>query len=163
MAFRIDVQQSPNQTVFLLTGILDESANLSSIKFTKDMNVVMDVKDIMVISSMGVRNWVTFIKDSPTPRSFSIRNLQMQFVNLLNTVGNVLPAHVVIDSFYLPFVCPECVTGREVLLKRGVDFTLGSTDVKIPPTPQCPDCKVDMEVDVLVPTYFEFLKYFGKK
>jgi hypothetical protein len=161
MAFTVSKQQSGDKTIFILGGNLDEQADLSQVKIEQNMNVVLDVNDITLISSMGVRNWVVFIKNSPVPKILYIRNMQQAFVNLLNTVGNILPRHVIIDSFYVPFVCPECVASQEILLRANTNFNLGSTDVKLPEPPQCNECQVAMEVDVLVPSYFEFLKYFG--
>lgn len=161
MAFSVTATQVGKEIVIALNGHLDETADLSQIKFNSGERVILDAQNLKLISSEGVRKWILFSKSAGIPHGLVIRNVPQIFVNLLNMVVESLPRHVVIESFYIPYVCPECLANEDILLKKGSHFQLGSIAVQLPQAPKCRSCGLEMEVDVLIPAYFEFLKSIG--
>ena len=152
--FKFEVVEKDHSKTILLSGVIDEDTNFTPIlKFT-DAPLVFNFKDVASINSCGIRTWVNFLKElGPTETHYEM--CTPLIVRQMNMVPSFLgKAHV--NSVYVPYVCEECDTEKEILVNED-KFKKGL--VTIAETIPCESCgKGEMELDGHPKQYFAFAK-----
>ena len=66
--FIIEKQTSGNESNIVLSGSIDENANLDLVFKEQADTIVIDLKGIKSINSYGIREWINTIKALPSLR-----------------------------------------------------------------------------------------------
>ncbi|MCE9625325.1 MAG: hypothetical protein K8R69_07745 [Deltaproteobacteria bacterium] len=152
---KIDRQEEPNLTRFVLSGVIDEDADFkSAFNNLKSDAVVIDFGGIELINSCGVREWVQAVQKIPKTLNLIYENCAPRVIEQVNYVANFLGNGKIV-SFFAPYYCAKCKKEANALLK--VEALRRSLPAKAP-TEKCPTCKGAMEFDDIETEYFSFLE-----
>jgi hypothetical protein len=133
----------------LLSGVLDETADLAPIKSLSG-SVVISFKEVLRINSCGVRDWINALASAQLD-SMTYEECPMVIVKQINAV----PAFVgkaSILSFYAPYYCNSCDAEENTLILSQ------SITTDEPPKMNCSKCKQSLTFDAIPNQYFAFLK-----
>src|SRR4051794_22391489 len=122
MAFKISVSTDPNQTI-VITGALDEVADLSTLKVQPRPDIHMDLAGLTAINSTGIRIFKNWVYTLPC-KTILVYNCPKVFVDQLNMIAGFLPAHSKIESFFVPFFDEDTDEEMNVLMKRGEAYSV---------------------------------------
>jgi hypothetical protein len=143
-----------------LEGQIGEACPLFNHDVRDATKIVIDGSKMTYINSIGVKNWILWTVRIPAKSPFLLEKLPLVMINQASTVKGFLPRHASIESFFAPYVCPDCNTEKVLLLTRGKDYQYASPGVKRMvnlPKVECPKCKAAMEADFLEAKTFSFL------
>lgn len=148
----VSVSARPDLAEIALSGIIDETAELSPGAVPRGAPVIIDVGGIENINSLGVRNWVQFIDglcaQSPT---VIIRKLSPPLVTQASMISNFL-GRATVESFFTPWFCNQCDSDY---------FELHAIDATVPPAIGCPKCQSAMDLDCDRESYLEFRREYS--
>jgi hypothetical protein len=145
--------------VVRMSGKMNESSDLEMISVPNADSVEIDLIDLTLINSVGIRifkDWIFKIKAPIITLSYCPRI----FIDQVNMVVDFLPKHARITSFYVPYFNEASGEEKAVLFVRGEHFTVenGKPEIKLPVVTD--SAGSEMEVDVLGDRYFQFLKKY---
>ncbi len=150
--FRIEQLQRGGRIQLLVSGVIDEHADLSPLSAARgDVEVVL--KGVRRINSFGVRSWIDAIRKIPQDTRLSFIECPPPVVDQMNMVQGFL-GHGKLVSFFAPMTCEECDEQLDELFQVDKCRELGG---KVPPVP-CPRCGRAMEVDDLEEQYLLFVR-----
>lgn len=96
----------------------------------------------------------------PEQSSIVLEECPFLFMKQASSVHSFLPARARIQSFYAPFVCPDCMAGRFEKLSIDQHYhysdSVRGRSIELPLV-SCLDCKVEMEPDFVEMKVFTFL------
>jgi hypothetical protein len=141
--------------VYLLAGILDETANLSELATRITGPTILDLRDVRRISSAGTRNWLTLIRNIPAQK-IVLRACSRAVVEQMNMLLD-FTGGAKVESVVLPFECPTCEHFDNVLAPVGElrrQLIQGA-----PQSPACTRCRTQMTLAEDPHGYFMFLRY----
>lgn len=144
---------TPEGLVVQLSGTVEESVNLDQIIGYVDESVIVNVRDIARINSVGVKVWMRYFQ-SLNARGVKVvfRECSQAIVEQLNMISN-FHCGAKIESILLPYYCKSCqkeLVGI-VQVQHLLDHHLEVPEVKC----SSPDCKVQFDDDP--DEYFSFL------
>jgi len=155
MGFEITKQPEGANLVVRLSGGIDEDANFAPLDPGGSTNVIFDLEKVTAINSVGIREWIKWIKAVPPTVKLSLRKCPKIIVDQINMVAGFLPAGARIESFFVPYYSDASGSEKMVLFENGKEFTDGQLNT-------LPEIKDDggeaMEMDVIEAKYFKFLK-----
>ena len=131
-------------------GVIDEDANFDKIKSLGMNQFVFDFNNVTMINSCGIREWIKYL-DNLGEAKIIYMNCPQIIIEQVNMVHGFIRKGIVVDSFYAPYFCTSCDTGKKILLK--------SSEVAgfKPPVKHCNTCKSELEFDAIEKQYFSFL------
>ena len=136
-----------------LTGIINEDFNQQSISQLPDNVIVFDLDNVQRITSFGVRQWVSALKDL-NAEYYAFLNCRPAIVSQFNMVAN-FGGQGSILSLYAPYLCPNCDKEIEVLIdlrQKHADVVSGKV-----PKVTCPSCQGQADFDDIPSSYFSYL------
>lgn len=150
LTWRLDDQADP--PVLRLHGAIDEDADFSDVLETakKYPDLRIDLAEITRINSVGVREWVNFIRALDDRRSVVLEKCVPVVVTQLNMIAN-FAGTARVASVYAPYVCEECGHEESILVD-----TSQKIDVDAFAERPCNQCNETMELDDLPESYFSF-------
>lgn len=151
-SFHIETRREGSRQVMYLSGVIDESADLTPIAQIREP-IELNMRDIRRINSFGVRAWIDHIRQVPADVKLTFVECPPPVIDQCNMVGGFL-AGGVLKSFYAPMVCEECDEQQNQLFETEVCRSNGG---RLPGTP-CPRCGRNMEVDDLEEQYLLFVR-----
>lgn len=155
MAFAVNSKQEGGRLALEVSGNVDEDSNFTPPDLGSNTAVVLDLEGVVAINSVGIREWIKWIKTMPSSVKLSVRRCPKIIVDQINMVAGFLPAGTVIESFYVPYYADSSGSEKMVLFENGKEFKgseiFAPTDVK-------DDSGEIMEMDVIEAKYFKFLK-----
>lgn len=155
MSFAMNKQTEGTNIVVKLSGSVDEDANFAVIESAEANGVVLDLEKISAINSVGIREWIKWIKQIPPTAKISLRKCPKIIVDQINMVAGFLPAGAKIESFFVPYFSDSSGAEKMVLFENGKEFT----DSGLGTLPEIKDESGElMEMDVIEAKYFKFLK-----
>lgn len=140
-------------------GILDEDSHLPELQMK---NVVLNLKGINSINSVGVRNWLNWVNGLPKDSKIDLVEVPKVLVFQFNMVNGFKKDFMKVQSFFVPFYCETCDLEHEVLFTVGKEVLVKDDNIKVQFAPtdrqicKSPSCKVI--IDVAEARYFSFLK-----
>ena len=138
----------------LFSGILDETAVLEKLDLKKFTAVEIDLKNILRVTSSGLRLWRTWVSTLDQSKKYSIQSCCKTFVNQANLVAGLIPKWMDVKSVELPYFCEKCCDLFCVVIPLGTGSSVpGDLDEAMP----CPKCGARAELDVDPDKYFRFL------
>lgn len=160
---QFDVKHEGDQCTVRVSGAINENIDFTQVDVKSPKVLYLDLKDVKSLNSMGLRNWVLWVKEIKRTTQIVFRNCPHCVVDQMNILSGFLPMGAVVESFYVPYTCLSCSFEHKHLAVRGKDYMEGTVDTKegaaLPQSRQCPECKEKMEIDVVAAKYFHFLKY----
>jgi anti-anti-sigma regulatory factor len=151
-SLRCEIEQHDAVTRIALSGDLTDEADLTPLRSTPGA-WVFDLGEISRINSIGVRNWIHFVRDCERAgRELTFERCSPAIVQQMSMILNFMGAHSRVSSVLVPYLCTQCtVEHLEVL-----EIAPGAA---IRPSMPCPKCDALMELDELVETYRELLEH----
>lgn len=160
--FKATQQQEGANLVLSFEGTIDEDVSFPSVDASAANSVVIDLHGVRSINSVGIREWLNWIKPLADQKPMVLQRAPKAIVFQFNMVEGFLPKNASVTSFYVPFYCDTCDKENNVLFSVGKEVTVESGQVKLHFDMQqaniCkgPDC--ELEMDVTESKYFQFLK-----
>ena len=143
-----------------LSGALDEDAwnELNQLNSLSQKKVTISLKDLDYINSLGVRNWISFLKLFGEGRAINFKECPSYFIKQLNMIPRLI-GDAEIESFYGDFYCSNCDEEKNLLFNAGEGFEhlIQKFDEM-----KCDVCKDTLEFEEDHSSYFEFLKRRSK-
>jgi anti-anti-sigma regulatory factor len=144
-----------NSTVLVIGGDLNEDSSFQGQTLTLGQPIVLDMEGVTSINSVGIREWIKWIKTLPQNSPVSLRKAPKIIVDQINMIAGFLPPGTVIESFYVPYFSEETNSEKMVLFTAGQEFN--------GPNLAAPEGVADeagnpMEMDVIPAKYFKFLQ-----
>ncbi len=163
-SFNVVQNSNGAELELILSGTIDEDVQFPALNLSATKQIVFNLKDVKSINSVGIREWLNWIKGLSEKCQIVMKNCPKTLVFQFNMVEGFLPKGTKVTSLYVPFFCEKCdleenmlfQVGQEIKVKNGavqLDFDLN----KIKP------CKVnvaecELKIDVTESKYFHFLK-----
>lgn len=144
------VERRDGTTWVALTGNISELVNFDALKAMPGP-LVLDLSGLTRINSLGMRNWVFFVREYEAKgQALTFERVPPVVVNQMSMVTHFMGAHSQIRSLMLPYLCPSC--GKEDL--QMLELTDGRT-AQVNESAPCPKCRAVMEFDDLHSMYTE--------
>lgn len=147
---KIQTRITGDEVYILLEGIIDEDANFDKIKSLKMNQLIFDFNNINLINSCGIREWIKYIQEYELAIIKYI-NCPQIIIEQVNMVHGFIRKGVTVESFFAPYFCEQCDTGKKILLKS--DEVVNGK----PPAKMCNTCKGSLDFDAIEKQYFSFL------
>lgn len=114
--------------------------------------VTLDVSDVTIVNSSGIRDWMAFVLANRKARAITIERCPPHLVLTFNMIRNFLH-HVTVRSVLGSFRCPQCRAEalREVAVPGDVD-----EDGQLRKAPGCARCGTPLAA-AFPEDYFAFL------
>jgi hypothetical protein len=154
MSFSIAKRPDGTTLVLEVTGNIDEDANFTPPDLGSFMSVVLDLEKVTAINSVGIREWIKWMKGFPSSVQLAVRRCPKIIVDQINMVAGFLPTATTIQSFYVPYYSDSSGNEKMVLFENGKEFRDGEL---FPPAEVKDDSGEVMEMDVIEAKYFKFL------
>jgi len=144
-------------------GTIDEDVTFPKVEDGSQQKIVLDLKDIKTINSVGIREWLNWIKPLSEKYEIVLENCPKAMVFQFNMVEGFLPAKAKVTSFFVPFYCESCDREDNVLFTVGKEVSASGGAVKIDFDVKAANLcgkgePCDVEMDVTEAKYFQFLK-----
>ena len=133
-----------------LEGVIDEDANFDKIKSLKMNKFVFDFDKVTLINSCGIREWIKYLKEIETATVTYI-NCPQIIIEQVNMVHGFIKKDTSVKSFYAPYFCEKCDTGKKILLNSNEVVNM------LAPMKKCITCSGELEFDEIEKQYFSFL------
>ncbi|MBI1947889.1 MAG: protein kinase [Deltaproteobacteria bacterium] len=150
---KVEFEHYPGVSRVAISGTIDERLTREPFAVLKGRGspVVFDLDGATRITSFGVRNWLSIVKELPSERYYFVKCRPAIFsqFNLVSGFGG--RGHVI--SFYCPYRCPSC--GREFDALVDLRRERALVVQKMAPAAQCPGCGAVAEFDDDEAVYFE--------
>lgn len=156
-----EYNESDNKVELKLSGSLDEDANFDSVPKNKKQLLIIDLEDLKLINSCGIREWIKWIRTLAPEVEVQICKCPKFVVDQINILQGFLPPKSLVLSFYVPYFCEECSLEKKQLFERGVHFKEHTRDqpvfVDYQLEVRCDQCKTAMIMDIITTKFFKFL------
>lgn len=157
-SINLTVTSKPDRVCVAFAGKIDENAKYGAIDVAGKSILEFDFEKVELINSMGLQNWVSFMKGLPAGVAIHFARCPLRIVNQMNLFpGFMGERKVVVESFYAGYFCEACDGSHNKLLTRDQVLVPGGAKPKAP-AQQCPKCQKPMEFDGIEDKYFAFLK-----
>ena len=133
-----------------LIGIIDEDANFDKVKSLKMSSMIFDFTNITMINSCGIREWIKYLQDIEETKII-YTNCPQIIIEQINMVHGFIKKGSQVESFFAPYFCTKCDTGKKILLKSS---EISGTK---PPIKLCNTCNSELDFDAIEKQYFSFL------
>jgi len=149
-----EVTRTPGRLV--LAGRIDERAQIADLAATIDEpTLAIDLADVTYINSLGVRDWVTFL------RTLARQDVALTLERCAEVM--VLQMNMIVDargsakiaSFYAPFACDACGWEGAALVRT--EDVQPLVPLGRAPVTTCPDCQQEARFADFRARYFLFL------
>ncbi|WP_413558521.1 hypothetical protein [Bdellovibrio sp. HCB209] len=161
MPLQLSFSIADKTTTLLLKGSLNEYASaLDGVEVNPQFDLNLDLKDLISINSLGIRNFHSWIYSIECQR-LRLLHCPRVFVNQMNLVDGFLPPKTEIESFFVPYFSEKTGEETSVLFTNFLEFKKVDGKLKLN-FPQVLDSKgVPMEIDVIGEQYFRFLELYS--
>ena len=133
---RLDTRRIGNVTVVSLQGELSERFPGLEIGRRLRGEVLLDLSQVHRITSFGVREWLTMLRELYATRLTLVRCSE-SFVHQLTMIRSFTGMGR-IASFFAPYACPRCGTAFSVLYDAVRDRA--AVEARLPVPASCPHC-----------------------
>ncbi len=147
----LSISEESHKSIVTLPGTIDENFKFDFVDKLQHEEVILDCRQLQLISSFGIREMIIFIS-SLSAKRVSYINCPCILVNQFNMVRGLICANTRVLSFYAPYYASVGHEEMEILLEV--------EDVKNAKAPKQihPETKEELVFDDLEERYFSFLK-----
>ncbi len=160
--FKVEQSTIGDELNLVLSGTIDEDVQFPVLDITTVKKINFDLKDVKSINSVGIREWLNWIKPLSEKTRVTMKNCPKTLVFQFNMVEGFLPKGSQVESLYVPFFCEKCDLEENVLFHIGKEIKVEGGNVsvhfdleKIKP---CKEAACELSMDVTEAKYFHFLK-----
>lgn len=150
-SLKIELTKQGDDTLIKLSGHINEDSDLSLMGEIKGNELTLDLKNITLINSCGIRDWIEFQKQNFDFTRVIYRNCPQVIIEQMNIVAGFIHPKGIIESFFAPYYCES--SDQEVKLLITPSEVI---DGKAPAKKN--DDGEDLEFDDIEAQYFNFLK-----
>lgn len=140
------------------SGTIDEDVEFPTVEAGKYKTITLDLTSIKAINSVGIREWLNWIRPLAEKSDFVLENAPKAMVFQFNMVEGFLPPKARVASFFVPFYSESADKEANILFTVGKEVTASGGAVAINYDPKANGFEDDMEMDVTEAKYFQFLK-----
>ena len=153
------IEDSTNLTL-QFSGTIDEDVEFPAVEAGKYDTITLDLKAVKAINSVGIREWLNWIRPLAEKSKFVLENCPKAMVFQFNMVEGFLPPQARVASFYVPFYSESADQEENVLFNVGKEVTADGGNISIKYDAKAAQLGGvdDMEMDVTEGKYFQFLK-----
>lgn len=110
---------SPKDVQFHVPSVVDDRTPLPQYQGFHRQKFVLDLRDLKLMNSVGIRNWVQWLKSFQPQNEVCLVNCPVIFMNIAAIVTDVVPDGARIESILLRYVDEEHGRGAlRVLAQR---------------------------------------------
>jgi hypothetical protein len=150
---RVKVEKAPGGgSRVTMSGTIDENSDLDAAFSKLSGDMVINMKDVERVNSMGVHLWIPVMARLSANHRVVVEEISYAFVFNANAVANLFGSAQVV-SCTAPYYCAKCKD--HVMVKVTVDEVAAAGGA--PPQKRCARCTAAMEFDEL-DGYFSFFK-----
>jgi hypothetical protein len=151
---RYNVKVDGDVRIISFTGNIDEDFNYEELLQNKGKNYKLDLNEIKMINSCGIREWVHFVEKLGSDVKIEYYNCPQIIIQQMNLVSGFLTANAEIKSFYAPYFCEDNDEEKSVLLQSSQIVNFKAPVI----TTNVDGQEVEMEFDAIEDQFFKFLK-----
>ncbi|MBA2405430.1 MAG: hypothetical protein H0V66_11710 [Bdellovibrionales bacterium] len=149
-------EKQGENTIFYLTGKIDEDFRRKDIELNDLKKVTFNFRDLTMINSCGIREWIDFLKSQPNDMAINYEECTPIIVTQMNIISGFLRPNIKVLSFYAPYFDPSDDTESMHLIQ--------SKDITATLPPVVKNEKGDqLDFDAHPEKYFHFLKIQDNK
>ena len=139
-----------------INGKVDENFIFPSVKFSLHSELILDLKNLTAINSVGIRTWIHWNALIPADLKIKYRNCSQVAVEHILTFAGFLPSGAVIESAYVPYFCDPCDLTTDLLVIKNETTT--PDNINIPDNIECQYCRnlasLDADKDDYIQIFF---------
>lgn len=139
-----------------MSGAIDENADIKGLFDQLRGSVMLNMRGVERVNSMGVHRWVPLINKYAQQNLVVIDEISYPLVQSANTVANMF-GHALVRSCMAPYFCAKCKDNVTLPVSR--DEVQAARDDA--PLKHCVKCRAPMDFDEL-DGYFDFFLRSGK-
>ena len=151
--FSFEKTDTDDVTTLKLSGSIDEDSHIEEIYKGAKKTIVINLKKINMINSVGIREWVNAI-EVENDKDITLVEVATSVVAQINMISNFI-GRAKIQSFYAPYYCQDCSEEHDFLLDLDKDFP--DKNRPVAPLFKCPTCQADLDFDDVEAKYFYFV------
>ena len=158
--FKSNTVEDATNLTLQFSGTIDEDVEFPTVEPGKYQQITLDLKGIKAINSVGIREWLNWIRPLADGSKFVLENCPKAMVFQFNMVEGFLPPGARVSSFFVPFYSESADQEENVLFQVGKEVTADGGNISIKYDPKAVQLGGvdDMEMDVTEGKYFQFLK-----
>lgn len=160
--FRVLEKADGANLLFVFEGPIDEDVQFPPMDTSKYKVLFVDLKGVTAINSVGIREWLNWIKPLTEKVQVVLMKCPKPLVFQLNMVEGFLPKNAVVKSFFVPFYCEKCDKEENILFNVGQEVQLSPGSYKLNydlnAMKSCKEAACELEMDATEAKYFQFLK-----
>jgi hypothetical protein len=151
MPIEVERVTRPDGSVLLtLSGAIDDTADLEQVFKGLPKSVIIDLRSVERINSVGVMRWVAALSHLDSITTVTIEAVPYPMVIQANAIRDLF-GHADIRSCMAPYFCSECQTCQTPIVTRA-EVVAARPDI---PQKVCVSCQAVMAFDD-IDTYFKF-------
>jgi len=159
MSFTIDQQIIQDRLHIKLAGDINEDVTLPDLELQGIKKIEFDFKDVDLINSCGIREWLNWLKKVTTQPEIEFNNCPPIIIDQVNMISGFIPDGGKILSFYVPYYSEDQDKVHLQLFQKGKDFQ--DKNFEAPESLKIPELgDTEAEIDVIPKKYFKFLENF---
>lgn len=145
-----------------LSGYIGETSPLFDVSLHKIEKLVIDLGKVNYINSVGIKNWILWMRKIPKECQLVLQRVPPSVVNQVNVVAGFLPAHAILQSVMVPYYCDTCSKEDNLIYEQNKNYTLYANGqegvVTHPKEVKCGKPECTFTTDVLESKFFKFIK-----
>lgn len=163
MSLNYEIKNTPETVTLVISGEIDENSDFKSLELKGANQLIIDLKGIKHLNSMGLKNWTLWIKKLPKyPAGICFRHCPLVVVHQINVLHGFLPSNAIVESIEVPFFCESCSHESVYLAERNKDYFERTADspekVTMSLSKKCTKCGGKSNADIIENKFFSFLK-----
>ena len=157
MKFNAEVAKRNGQTTICISGWLDERAELPEIDGRIDGDLIIDLSEVTLLTSLGARNWMLWQQSLTVEKDVVLVNCSPAVVKQINILEGFLNDRTKIDTICVPYFCEDC-DHEESRLVSILELRRQGRPAPIIQPYRCPECGLNMELDMVESEYLAFVE-----
>ena len=123
-SFSYRTQETAEGLEVFFAGKIDENMQFSTVKVPPAQIMIFDFADVLMINSIGIREWVRWIRQLPGNVIMKFRRCPRAVVEQINILEGFLPKGARVESFFVPYYCEKCDQTHNVLYEKDRQFRM---------------------------------------
>jgi rubredoxin len=158
----VTTEKPKNIKEVVLEGMIGETSDFFRYPTQNLDEMHINMAKVTFINSVGVKHWILWATKTSEKCKVLLLNCPFMIASQASTVVGFLPKNFLLESFFAPFLCPDCETEKSVLLQRGTHYDFAhdaqAAWKKVPDDMVCDKCKkAKLEPDFFEDKVFAFL------
>jgi hypothetical protein len=150
-SLKVSIVKNGEDTRITLSGHINEDSDLGEMLNLQGEELILDLKEINLINSCGIRDWIEFQKSNFNFDVVVYKNCPQVIIEQMNIVAGFIHPQGKIESFYAPYYSESNDEEIKVLLTPS-EVVDGKAPIKKT------DSGEELEFDDIEAQYFNFLK-----